>query len=68
MGKVIELFREPTPVEEAFNHLKDMCDAIDGIQVSDENSNTLKDIVRENVAMAADILYDYLAEIKGASS
>lgn len=68
MGKVIELFREPTPVEEAFNHLKDICDVIQGIKVADENSSTLKDIALENVAMAADILHDYLAEIKGAAS
>ncbi|WP_342753767.1 hypothetical protein AAGQ96_12950 [Pantoea sp. MBD-2R] len=65
MGDVISLHQEPDAVEEARNHLLNLCDVIRGIRVADENSLTLRDIAEENVGLALDILQDYLADQQG---
>lgn len=61
MGEVIQIRKEPTPVEEARDLLADMVDVITGIKVTDENSQTLREIAEENVSLALEILNDYLA-------
>lgn len=61
MGEIVPIRKQPSPVEEARNHLADMVDVIQGIKAADENSLTLREIAEENVGLALDILNDYLA-------
>ena len=64
MNNVTNLFRQPTPIEAARNHLSDMVEAIHSIKVHDENSQSLRDIAEENVSLALEILNDYLEGLR----
>jgi len=60
MGDTVPITKQPSPVEEARNHLADMVDVIQGIKVADENSRSLREIAEENVYLALETLNDYL--------
>ncbi|WP_338507002.1 hypothetical protein VRB95_08470 [Erwinia aphidicola] len=63
MNHVTNLFKQPTPIEAARNHLSDMVEVIQSIKVHDENSQSLRDIAEENVYLALEILSDYLEDL-----